>query len=118
MIESKFIRSQFASLQNEERKFRDKVCNEIFALVAGNSGNKTLGILVDDGPTRVSSWDDEVDEVVVACTTTHIIIDEAGNESAVEFKDVSTETLVDTYTALETQIPGGVNVEDFSDLIK
>jgi len=115
---SESIRIELSKLQREERKFRDKVCSEIFALVAGNSGSDKSGILIDDGPTRVSSWDDEVDEVVVACTTTHIIIDEAGNESSVEFKDVSTETLVDTYAALEAQITDGVNVEDFSDVIK
>jgi hypothetical protein len=113
------FREEFKTLQIKEKELRLLICMEIAMLVIAKGGDLNKAVAISDGPSRTSSWNDEVDEVVVGVTATHIIIDEAGNTSAVPFKDVSTETLVDTFCALETEInDGDIQIEDYSDEIK
>jgi uncharacterized protein (UPF0218 family) len=113
------LREEFNELQIKDKELRLTIGMNIATLVISNGGSLNKAIAIDDGPTRISSWDDEIDEVVVGVTATHIIIDEAGNESAVKFGDISTETLVDTLCALEVQINDNqIVIEDYSDEVK
>jgi hypothetical protein len=98
------LRNKFLKLQNDEKKLCESIGDNIRSLVVKYGGSIRKGIIIEDGPTRVSAWDDQVNEVVVGVTSTHIIIDEANNTSSVQFSNVSTETLVDVLCALEAQI--------------
>lgn len=124
------IRELFAQLQKNEEAFRLDVVSKIEHLIrlqlqileAANLApvfpTKT-SVDISDGPTRISAWDDQVDEVIIGCTLTHVIIDEGGNESAVKLDDLSTENLVDTFAALEAEIESGkVKLTDYTNLIK
>ena len=113
------FREEFNDLQIKAKELRVLICMEIAMLVIAKGGSLTNAIAINNGPTRVSSWSDEVDAVVVGTTASHVIIDEAGSASAVLFKDVSTETLVDTFCALDKEInDGNIQIEDYSDEIK
>lgn len=119
MSQREIARQEFAQIKEVERIFRETVKRNIFELAAKNGASKVMSININDGPTRVSSWSDEVDEVVVGCTVNHVIIDDAGNESAVALDDLSTETLVDTFAALEAEIESGqVELTDCTELVK
>lgn len=124
----------FEDLKKQELELREDVIREINSLVEDaviKNGTlkrtKKHGIAIVDGPSRVSSWNDEVSEVVVGVAFGHVIIDEAGEQSAVPFSvnvvdevaNLSTETLIDVYNALETEVDNQTEeVEDYSDLIK
>ncbi len=113
------FREEFKDLQFKESQFRCIMTLQLSVLAINGGGTLTHAVAINDGPTRTSSWDDVVDEVVIGVTATHIIVDEAGSASAVPFKDVSTETLVDTFCALEKEITEGkIQIEDYSDEIK
>ena len=117
--QGQLLREEFNELQTKDKELRLSIGMNIATLVISNGGSLNKAIAIDDGPTRVSSWDDEVDEVVVGVTATHVIIDEAGSVSSVKFADISTETLVDTLCALEVQINDNqIVIEDYSNEIQ
>ena len=109
------FRKEFNELQTKKKELRLDILMNISNLVLSNGGTLTSAIAIKDGPKQISAWDDEVDAVVVGVTATHIIIDEAGSESAVLFKEVSTETLLDTFCSLEKGIKeGNLQIDDYS----
>lgn len=124
----------FEEFKKQELELREDIIREINSLVEEaviKNGalvrTQKHGIVIVDGPSRVSSWSDEVSEVVIGVAKNHVIIDENGEQSAIPFSkdivdevaNISTETLVDVYNALEIEVDNGTEeVEDYSDLIK
>lgn len=110
------FRAEFTELNIKDAQLREKVGAVIKSLVINHGGSEHQGIVINDGPTKVSPFDEQADIVVTAVTSEKIIFDEMGDISAFYFVDVSTETLVDTLCALEREInDNSIEIEDYSE---
>lgn len=116
------LREKFNILRQSEDELRKNIITEINELVSQKLSERNLksyyGVALPDGPTRVSPWDDQVNETVIAVVKGNAVIDENSNASLVKFEDISTETLVDTYNAIEDEVDNGTfEFENWSELI-
>ena len=117
---SKIFKETFLRIKSDEGQLRDAIINELNALIEDccaekNAGAKS-GITITDGPGVVSDNSTLSKQIVVGIAKDYMIFDEEG---AISFDQVSTETLVESYSALEIEVDNQTfEIEDYSELIR